>query len=486
MDILLFIIRELWYLIITYGAMVVYMMNVPRLLHYMQLEGYKNGEFMKWVTRNPKVAFKGSFKQFFVTGAFAVFLTGLNYVFLSKLSLLSDTELAVVLLFELIALIAVFGIPNIVKAFRDKKIRKAAKKPLVYTGRAKRLMFWNFATLALLEVTFLYDLDVGTNYMFNVFKTVFYSFLILVMPVNMIIANLLAYPTEKIFGDWYVFSARRKLKKKAYKNLIKIGVTGSFGKTSTKFILQTILSEKYNVLASPESYNTTMGNVRVIREMLKPEHEVLIAEMGARYRYDIQEICEFVKPQIGIITSIGPQHLESFKNIDNVVKTKSELLAALPENGVVFLPNDDSHCLKLYNKEKRTKYIYGVNDKHADVYAKDIKLSSEGCSFIAVTKNGEFKCVSKLLGKHNVQNILGCIAIAVHLGPTNEEIANGVSKITPVKHRLELLPTSNGITVIDDAFNSNPVGSEIALEVLKQFDGRKIIITPGMVELRKR
>ena len=302
----------------------------------------------------------------------------------------------------------------------------------------------------------------------------------------MIIAIFLASPTERFIKERYINSAKRKLRKKEYKNLIRIGITGSYGKTSTKFILQTILSEKYNVLATPESYNTTMGNVKVIREMLNKDHEVLISEMGARYRFDIQEICDFVKPKIGLITSIGPQHLESFKNIDNIVKTKSELLDSLPDDGIVFLPNDDSHCLKLYNKEKREKYIYGINDKHADVYAKDIRFNENGCSFIAVTKNGEIKCVSKLLGKHNVQNILGAISIAIYLGLTNEQIENGIKKLEPVPHRLSLLKNSNGITVIDDAFNSNPVGSEIALEVLKGFDGRKIIITPGMVELRKR
>lgn len=228
-----------------------------------------------------------------------------------------------------------------------------------------------------------------------------------------------------------------------------------------------------------------MGNVKTIREKLKPEHEVFISEMGARNRFDIQEICNFVNPQIGIITSIGPQHLETFKNIDNIVKTKSELIEGLPNDGVAFLPNDDSHCLKLYNKEKRKKYIYGVNDKHADVYAKDIKLSSNGCEFIAVTKNGEIKCVSKLLGEHNIQNILGCIGVAINLGLSNEEIEKGVAKIKPIEHRLQILDNSNGITVIDDAFNSNPVGSKMALDVLKGFEGRKIIITPGMVELGK-
>ena len=483
MNILLLILREILLLTISYGAIVGYMMNVPKTLHYTQLAGYKNSDYIRWLTKNPKLACKGRIKQLVGVGAFYIFTTLINAFCVNKIT--SADALVAILTVEFYAMLAVFMIVNIKQALDDKKERKNSKKPLVYTGRAKRLMFWNFVTVALLEVTFLTDISINNIISYNMIRTLFYSILVALTPVNMIIANFLSMPTERFISNRYINSARRKLRKKDYKNLIKIGITGSFGKTSTKFILETILSEKYKVLASPESYNTTMGNVRVIREMLKPEHEVLIAEMGARYRYDIQEICDFVRPQIGIITSIGPQHLESFKNIDNVVKTKSELLRSLPSDGVVFLPNDDSHCLKLYNKEEKKKYIYGVNDKHADVYAKNIKLTSEGCSFVAVTKNGEIKCVSKLLGEHNIQNILGCISVAIHLGLTNEQIASGVSKIKPISHRLEILPSSNGITVIDDAFNSNPVGSEMALNVLKQFDGRKIIITPGMVELGK-
>lgn len=309
-----------------------------------------------------------------------------------------------------------------------------------------------------------------------------YSFLIFTIPFNIIIANFLADPTETMINNHYINSAARKLGKKEYNDLIRIGITGSYGKTSTKYILQTILSEKYNVLATPESYNTTMGNVRTIREKLKPEHQVFISEMGARRRYDIQEICNFVRPQIGIITSIGPQHLETFKKIENVVKTKSELLVGLTYDGVAFLPINDKYCKEIYQKEKHEKYSYGIGEK-ADVYATDIKLSPKGSTFTVVTKNDRFTCTTKLLGEHNVQNIIGSIAIALHLGLTKEEIMRGVEKIEPVPHRLQILPSPNGGVVIDDAFNSNPVGSKMALEVLKKFEGRKIIITPGMVEL---
>ncbi len=464
--------------VITYGAFIVYMMSVPRMLHFAQLEGYKEADFFRWVCKNPKMAFLKEVPQ--AIGTAIVY--GLCILINAKLLVhLPETSARFLFEVECIVLAFVYMIPNIVKAMKSKKERKQAKKPLVYTARAKRLMFWNAITVILLSVMFLYPYQ-GTP-MFYLLKPMIYSLFTLQLPVGMVIALFLASPTETIIKDSYIRKAKWKLRKKAYRHLIKIGITGSYGKTSTKFILDTILSQKYHVLSTPESYNTTFGNIKVIREQLKPEHQVFIAEMGARYRFEIQEICDFVKPKIGIITSIGPQHLESFKKMENIVKAKKELIKALPHDGVVVLPNDHSYCSEIFKEEKRKKYSYALDDKKSDVYAKNIKLTSEGCSFVAVTPIGEIKCVSKLLGEHSVKNILGCIAIAIELGLTKEEIARGVAQIMPVKHRLQIVNRSNQITVIDDAFNSNPEGSKEALNVLKRFEGRKIIITPGMVEL---
>ena len=368
---------------------------------------------------------------------------------------------------------------------------------------------------------------------YSVYHPIIYSFLIFTIPVNMIISNWFASCTiESFIANRYITSAYKKLNKKEYKNLIKIGITGSYGKTSTKYILKTILSQKYNVLATPGSYNTTMGNVRIIREELKPEHEVFISEMGARKKHDISEICDFVKPHIGIITSIGAQHLETFKNIETVAKTKGELLDGtlnkkhpnyyaspydsvigiaksiykplidakakekednktkddlqkLFEDGAVFLPKDGSNCENLYKEDSHErKYLFAINDSGADVYAKNITVNEQGSEFTVVSKkNKEYKCKTKLLGEHNVQNIIGAIAIAEYMGLTKEQIIQGCEQIEPVEHRLQLLPTANGTTVIDDAFNSNPAGSKAALDTISKFKGRKIIVTPGMVEL---
>ena len=461
-------------IILVFGHWFIYMYSVPRMLHIMQLEGYNAKDYFRWLTKNAKNAFAPGVKQLIACGGYYIFLTLLNFIIVKK-----DIQLLTPLLYavEVFSMVAVFYATNINQIIKDKKARKNAKKKLVYTARAKRLMWWNFVVMLFVYIGFAseeFDL---------IWELAYYSLFIALIPFNMLFANWFAWPTEKSISDHYVNSARRKLKKKDYKNLIKIGITGSFGKTSTKFILKTILSEKYNVLATPESYNTTMGNVRVIREQLKPEHEVFISEMGARYKGDIAEICEFVKPHIGIITSIGPQHLETFKNIETIVKTKAELINSLDTEGVVVLPRDNEHCQKLYNKELRKKYCYTMKNSNADVYAKNITLNENGSNFTAVTSIGEIKCVTRLLGEHNIENILGCITIAVHLGLSKEEIERGVSKIEPVPHRLQLINNNNGTIVIDDAFNSNPVGAKMALDVLKSFKGRRIVITPGMVEL---
>ena len=468
---------------ISVGAVIVYMMNVPRMLHFAQLENYKVSDFFRWITKHPKMVFQSEVPQLVGNTISLIIACLANYILGGRLCV---ADMRKIIAIECFALTYIYMLPNIHKAMLEKKKRKNAKKPLVYTGRAKRLLFWNLISLAFLEVIFLLKyLNIGEGSAYYFVKPLYYSFFTFAMPLNMILALFLAAPTERFIANCYISSAKAKLRKKDYKNLIKIGITGSYGKTSSKFILESILSQKYRVLATPESYNTTMGNVKVIREQLKPEHEVFISEMGARYRYEIEEICQFVKPTIGMITSIGPQHLETFKKVENIVRTKAELIEALPQKGVVVLPNDDSHCLKLYQKETRKKYLFSVKDKHADVYAREMKLSSQGTSFIAVTPIGEIKCTSKLLGEHNIQNILGCIAIAIELGLTKEQIAKGVEKIKPIEHRLQVLEGANGMTIIDDAFNSNPMGSQRALEVLKSFDGRKIIITPGMVELGK-
>ncbi|MCE5343610.1 MAG: UDP-N-acetylmuramoyl-tripeptide--D-alanyl-D-alanine ligase, partial [Eubacteriales bacterium] len=287
---------------------------------------------------------------------------------------------------------------------------------------------------------------------------------------------------EKLISEFYFRDARRKLL--AVPGLVRIGVTGSYGKTSVKHIIGAILSEKYPTLVTPASYNTPMGVSRSVREQLTPSHQVFVAEMGARHMGDIRELCRLVKPNIGVLTSVGPQHLETFRTIERVAKAKYELIEALPADSHSYFCDDHAICKHLYDRTDKPKTLISLSPGEADVWSEHIAVSAEGSAFdLCIRGKGSVRCQTLLLGEHNIVNILTAAAVASDLGVSLTQIAHGISKLQPVPSRLELLTSPAGFTIINDSFNSNPVGARAALKVLSQFPGRRIIITPGMVEL---
>jgi UDP-N-acetylmuramoyl-tripeptide--D-alanyl-D-alanine ligase len=229
-----------------------------------------------------------------------------------------------------------------------------------------------------------------------------------------------------------------------------------------------------------------MGISMIINNELTDDYDIFIAELGATKSGDIDEVARLVNPKIGIITSIGPCHLETFKSIDNIMRTKYELIENIPDDGTGVFNYDNTHVKKLADKTFKHKLLYGIdNIEDTDVFATDIHVDSSGSSFtLCIRSLGTIECRTKLLGRHNILNILGGAAIASALGLTLDEIKSGISKLEAVDHRLQLIDHGTGVLVIDDAFNSNPDGAKAALEVLASFgDKRKIIVTPGMVEL---
>jgi UDP-N-acetylmuramoyl-tripeptide--D-alanyl-D-alanine ligase len=275
-----------------------------------------------------------------------------------------------------------------------------------------------------------------------------------------------------------------------------IGITGSYGKTSVKDILHAFLSLKHKTLKTPESYNTPMGICKIIRRDLKPDYEFFVVEMGARRRGEIKELCELVQPDIGIITAIGPQHLETFGSLENISQTKYELIESLPAKGLSVLNGDDPICLEMGEKRiPEKKFLFGIDDgkerkypkkenSYGFVKAKNISVGSQGSCFILETGGNEEEIKSPLLGYQNIYNILAATAVALHIGLTLQEIKTVVKDLKPTPHRLQLIRNPHGVLIIDDAFNSNPIGARMALDVLKSFKhGRKILVTPGFVEL---
>jgi UDP-N-acetylmuramoyl-tripeptide--D-alanyl-D-alanine ligase len=357
---------------------------------------------------------------------------------------------------------------------------KNPKKKLVFTARAMRL-----SILTLMLLTFVvYNLSKLSLLIFisMIFLTTFFA------PILLVLSNILIYPLETTINNVYLRSAKKRIKTLKPK---VIAITGSYGKTSTKDILAHILSSKYKVLKTPESFNTPMGLCKVIRGELKPEHEVFIVELGARKKGEIKELCELVKPEIGIITAIGHQHLEMFKTLENIMDTKYELIESLPSYGVAVFNGDDENCRQLAQKTKDKKVLlYGIGkrDVRLHLLANDISIGSQGIYFLAQNSKGSaVPCHCKLLGIHNVSNILAAATVALEFGIFLNEIAEAIQKLEPSPHRLQLIHGAGGVTVIDDAFNANPVGARIALEVLGDFKGgRKILVTPGLVELGMR
>ncbi|MDE5552761.1 MAG: hypothetical protein K2I91_06115 [Muribaculaceae bacterium] len=241
---------------------------------------------------------------------------------------------------------------------------------------------------------------------------------------------------------------------------------------------------------TPGSYNTPMGVIRTVREMMKPYTEVFICEMGAKQRGDIKEICDLVNPEAGIITAVGPMHLETFKSLENVCRTKFELADAIPSSGFVVV-NNDFEASAARNVENCRCIRYGIiNTTGCEYIARDIMYSHEGSTFIVdhVKATGEIEWsesfTTRLVGECNISNLLASIIMALNMGMDIETIRRAVSRIEQVEHRLNVKKTPGGVTIIDDAFNSNPSGSKMALEVLCRFTGgRRIVVTPGMIEL---
>lgn len=364
-------------------------------------------------------------------------------------------------------------------------LRARYKKPLVWTNRAKRI--FSVEIILCVAVCAAAILAFGNDVQARVFvATVALTGLYCASHIITLAALWILGPVERHINRRYYNDAARRLA--SMPDLKIIGITGSYGKTSTKHYLHRILSEHFETLMTPGSFNTTLGVVRTVREHLKPYHEVFIVEMGAKNIGDIKEICDLVHPEAGIITAVGEQHLESFKTIENVQRTKFELADAIPSDGVVVLNNDFEYVAnRPVTNTRSVRYAVKQYD-HADWHAEDIQADSSGTTFTAVGPDGErLRLHTRLLGECNISNLLAAVIMARQLGVPDERIRYGVERIEPVEHRLSVKRTPGGVTILDDAFNSNPAGSAMALDVLAMMQGgRRIVVTPGMIELGDR
>lgn len=360
-------------------------------------------------------------------------------------------------------------------------LTRKSKKPLVFTKRVWRLFLTVNIMTWIVAVVVASFINNTSCFEIHTFAIV----MMLAIPLSSAIvlaSNWLLKPIEKHINNRYINDARRILAQ--MKDMTIIGITGSYGKTSTKHYLNRILSEKYSVLMTPGSFNTPMGVVRTVREMLQPYNNLFIVEMGAKNIGDIREICDIVHPKYGIVTAVGEQHLESFKSIENVQRTKFELIDALPADGFGVLNNDFPYIAnRMVNNVEVKRYTVNPTE-NSDYHAENITYSAHGTSFRIVGCGKSLELTTKLVGECNISNLLAAVILAMRLGVPDNKIQYAVSKIEQVEHRLNIKRTPSGIIIIDDAFNSNPDGSRMALDVLAGMTGgKRIVITPGMIEL---
>lgn len=423
------------------------------IIYKMQSGGYSAASLIK-----DNLVFIRQYRGYFLAGlifslAFPVgFIFDFDRAFLSVYSVLYFTVLTCVLY---------------------KNSQKTLKVPFVFTARAARLYVLEEFLLSIMLIY-----SVAALCRVNAYIGALPAFLMpVLLPFFAEAVLLIIIPFEKLNNKRYINRAAKIIASKPY--LIKIGITGSFGKTSVKNILKAMLETKYTVVATEGNYNTPLGIAKTSVN-IDGYTDVFIAEMGARHVGDIKELVNIVKPSYGIVTGVTGQHLETFKSLENIYNEKLSLIYSLPPDGYGVVNRAGfSEEIKL---PPCAEY---AGTEGSICYVKDAILTRDGASFTLWLDKKAYSAETKLLGRHNLCNIVSASAMAYKLKISPEKIIWTIKNLPQTPHRLQLLK-NGGITVIDDTYNANPAGVGEALNVLGQFEGRKIVITPGMVELGER
>ncbi|MGQ9889237.1 MAG: Mur ligase family protein [Aggregatilineales bacterium] len=447
-------------------------LRIYRQAHYFQLEEYMNARYLRWVAARRERWLPGRPLTAWLIGTVALF----------ALAEAPGSPLPLVLG---AASGAIAGWPP---------RRTEVKKPFRATARAKRLLAaaWAMAAAAaaaaLLATTRLPDrLQIAAAAACGVL-------LLLAAPLLLAAANLLLAPVEAHSRRRFEQRARRVLQ--AVRPVV-IGVTGSYGKTSTKAYLAHILNGRFKAYPTPKSYNTLMGVCLAINNDLANDSvDYFIAEMGAYTPGEIARICKLTRPTISIVVEVGPQHLERFGSLENIAIAKYEIIKALPPNGVGIFNWDNPFVREMYQRgHPQTRIAVSCEADPADVapdgprfVASKIEEHAAGLAFTVTDTHtmAQEQFNAPLLGLHNVTNILLATAVAVHEGMTLREVAWRVTSLQPAEARLMRQTTPEGITILNDAYSANPVGAKNALRALAlvgEHSRRRLLVTPGMVEL---
>lgn len=458
-----------WTMIVEYagvalGAAVLYALCAGRSLGALQQAGYNGSKYAAWVRRKGNmVRSRGTLLAFLI--ALSSLVLGICFSFAG----------------EWAAYVALFPVPLFCILFCVAD-RSALKVPLVRTARAKRILALDFFLLLLAAAA----LVLGANALYRLvwpqvglvghLRYLPLAVLPLLFPEILRLANALEKPFSSAKNRRYLAAAKKKL---LAAPCVKIGITGSCGKTSVKNFLAGILGGRYRVFATPASYNTPLGIAKAIEDVDLTQYDYFIAEMGARHKGDIAELCELVRPDHCIVTGICPQHLETFGTVEGIVAAKGEILRGTKPGGFAVIGQDE-YTARLDPAAAGLKKV--AVGEHGEFGAFDVHCSPAGIEFKLAMGILQMPVRSRLLGAHNAQNIALAAALASKLGVEKEEIASAVAGLDFVPHRLQPLE-AGGVVVLDDAYNANVRGAAAALDVLRLFGGRKFVVTPGLVEL---
>jgi UDP-N-acetylmuramoyl-tripeptide--D-alanyl-D-alanine ligase len=434
-----------------------------RSLHLLQQEHYEDARLLVWVRRRGEL----------------VTLPDALLRVLMVVVAIGSTPLSV----GAVVVLAAFVTIVVCAGESVTHLRRRQIKPLDYTRRARQILGVALAPVALVLVagivlTLMLD-SVAASAVTLALVTA-----VSVAPAYLTIAaNRALAPYQRHINGGFVRRARATLAAVAPQ---VVGITGSYGKTTAKVCIGTVLSQSEPTLITPGSFNSFLGVVRTINEHLKPEHKRFVVEMGMYRAGDIAELCELVQPQVGVITAIGPAHLERMGSIEAIQAAKAELAEGLPAGGALVVNGDDPRCVAIAAAHPELQVtLYGIENPDASVRAESIRIVTGQTLFELVVGEQRIEVAAGLLGSHNVSNLLAGAAVGAVVGLDLETIGRGLAQVEPPEHRLQPLPNvAAGIVVIDDAYNANPAGARAALKVLAEHPAqRRILVTPGMVEL---
>ncbi|MBE6152239.1 MAG: UDP-N-acetylmuramoyl-tripeptide--D-alanyl-D-alanine ligase [Firmicutes bacterium] len=443
-----------WFLLSLIPYLCYGILKTKNIMYILQQNSYDDNSYLNWIKNNCLKIFV-NFETLFILFGLCLIIP-YNY-----------------------SLILFISFYIIVFCLLEKKF-KSVKAPLVITPRVKRLIITSliFYIIPIIMMCLTFKEKYVWYYYLNLGFTMYLQYLYIYL------VNIVNKPVEK---QVFLNFKRRTIKKLYNKSGVKvIGITGSYGKTGCKNILSDILNVKYSSFSTPKHSNNLNGILNAINDNFDKINDIFITDMVAFKIGDIKELCDLVRPKYGIVTTIGEAHLDSFGSLENIQSGKFELVESLPSDGIGILNGDDPYQTS-YKLKNDCKIIWiGIDNKEVDVYADNIKVTHDGMEFDVVFKNdkNKYHFETRLLGRANIYNILASVALGYYLGISMDELCHGVKKIKSIKYQLEIKKMGN-INIIDDAYNSNPVGTRIALDVLNLMSGKKIAVTSGMSKLGK-